>query len=86
MSAMTPEALRKATLEAIAEIVPDADVTTLDWAADLRDELDIDSMDVLRIAETLRKSTGIDIPEIDLGKLESVDAIVAYLEGASAKG
>jgi acyl carrier protein len=45
----------------------------------LRDQLDLDSMDALNFVIGLHEGFGVDIPESDYAKLTTLDGIVAYL-------
>jgi acyl carrier protein len=78
----TTDELRTQVLDVLGAIAPDADLATLPDDALLRDELDLDSMDVQGLVAGLYEATGIDVPERDYGKLDTVAACVAYL-GAS---
>jgi acyl carrier protein len=49
-------------------------------SGDLREELDIDSMDFLNFITAIDKRLGINVPELDYPKLMSLDGAVAYLE------
>lgn len=44
----------------------------------LRDQLDLDSMDVLNFVVALHQELGVEIPETDYAKLITLDAIVTY--------
>src|SRR3954470_10973527 len=50
-------------LRAVAEVAPDADVSAIDPAADLAEQLELDSMDFLNIVAAVDEATGVDIPE-----------------------
>ena len=63
----------------IATIAPDEDLSALDPAERLRDQIDLDSMDFLDIVMELRKLYGIEVPEEDYKELASLDSCVAYL-------
>jgi acyl carrier protein len=76
---MNEQELRAAVLAALGEVAPDADLARLAGSADLRDELEIDSMDFLNLAIGVHKATGVEIPEADYPRLGSIDAWVAYL-------
>jgi acyl carrier protein len=76
---MNQDELRAAVLAALGEVAPEADLTRLDGGADLRDELEIDSMDFLNLAIAVHKATGIEVPEADYPRLGTVDAWVGYL-------
>jgi acyl carrier protein len=66
--------------EELNNIAPEVDLTTVDPAADLREAIDIDSMDFLNFVTALHHRTGVDIPEIDYPKLATLSGIVSYLE------
>jgi acyl carrier protein len=69
-------------IKTLAGIVPELDPATLKPAANLRDQLDIDSMDFLNFLIALHQEFGVDVPESDAGKLGSLDACVDYLAAA----
>jgi acyl carrier protein len=63
----------------IHEVAPEVDLDAVDHAANLQDELDIDSVDFLNLVSLIYERTGLDIPESDYHNLSSVDAAIAYL-------
>jgi len=71
--------LRELVLEALRQVAPEADLAQLDPSADLREELEIDSMDVLNLAIAIHERTGVEIPEADYAELRSLADGVAYL-------
>ena len=77
---------RDTVLEAIARIAPDVEpeLDDLDPTVDLRNELQLDSMDRLSVLGHLAATTRIEIPDRDAARLTSVDAIVEYVEAAAA--
>jgi len=46
---------------------------------ELREQLDLDSMDFLNFAIGLNKAFGVDIPEADYRKLATLEGCVGYL-------
>jgi acyl carrier protein len=66
--------------EELSNIAPEADLTTVDPVADLREALDIDSMDFLNFVTAIHQRLGIDIPEVDYPKLATLDSMIAYLK------
>ncbi|WP_242343455.1 acyl carrier protein [Anaeromyxobacter terrae] len=76
---MTPEALREAVLAMLGTIAPEVDLDEIRPAADLRDELDIDSMDFLRFVVQLEQRLGVPVPEADYPRIRTLDRCVAYL-------
>ena len=71
--------IRKVVQEELSNIAPEADMTTVDFAADVREALDIDSMDFLNFITAIHHRLGVDIPELDYPKLVTIDRAVAYL-------
>lgn len=76
---MTPEQVREIVVNIIADIAVDDDVTTIDDATPLRDQLDLDSMDFLDIVMELKKQHSIEVPQEDYPELASMSSCVAYL-------
>ena len=72
--------IRKVVQEELSNIAPEMDLATIDPTADLREAIDIDSMDFLNLVTALHHRTGIEIPEIDYPKLVTLSGMVAYLE------
>ena len=66
-------------MDIIAEIAPDEDISEVKPDQRLRDQLDLDSMDFLDIVMELRKQHGIEVPEDDYTRLESLDSCAEYL-------
>lgn len=77
---MTPEPLREIVLRELRAIAPEIDYAALDPAADMREALDLDSMDILRFAAALHAKLGVEIPEADYAKLVSLRGCIEYLE------
>jgi acyl carrier protein len=73
------EELKPIVLAALSDVAPELDAATLDPKRDLRDQLDLDSMDFLNFVVGLHKALGVDIPEADYRKLGTLEACVAYL-------
>lgn len=72
--------IETAVLRAIGRVAPEADATGIARDADIRDELDIDSMDFMSYVTALHRELGVDIAERDYPKLTSIDGAVAHLE------
>jgi acyl carrier protein len=78
---ITPDAIRKLAIDALSDIAPDTDPATLRGDEDIRDALDIDSMDFLNFVTALHKKTGVAIPEEDYPRLFTLDGVANYLGG-----
>ena len=72
--------IRAILQEELGKIAPEQDLPALDPAADLREALDIDSMDFLNFVIAVYHRLGIDIPELEYTKLATFDGAVRYLE------
>jgi acyl carrier protein len=68
-----------ALIEELGRIAPETDASQLDPNAELREELDIDSMDFLNLVTGLTQRLEIDIPEIDYPKLATLGHAIDYL-------
>jgi len=66
-------------VDILGGIAPEADFGALSGAEDLREALDLDSMDFMNFVVALHERTGIDIPEADYPKLWTLDGAIAYL-------
>jgi acyl carrier protein len=77
--------IRAAIVEELSNIAPEADLATVDPAADLREALDIDSMDFLNFVIALHRRLGVDIPEIDYPKLVTLKGATAYLTAKAGR-
>jgi acyl carrier protein len=71
--------IESVVLAAIRKVAPEADPAALDRQADIRDELDIDSMDFLAYVTAIHRELGVDIAEHDYPKLVSIDGAVKHL-------
>ena len=76
---MTTPEIRDVVLRALATVAPEAKGASLAADASFRDQLDLDSMDMLNIVIAIHDALGIDIPEADYGRLSTLDDAVKYL-------
>lgn len=76
---MSEDDIRTAIIEGLRRIAPESDPAALIPGANLREALDIDSFDFLNFLIALHERLGIEIPEADYGRLDTLDHIVAYL-------
>ena len=76
---MNKTELMDVILKVLVDVVPGVDVEGLDPDDNVRDALDIDSFDHLNFLVGLHERLGVDIPEKDYGKLNTVNEIIQYL-------
>lgn len=79
---MTPDQVKQVLIEELGNLAPETDAATIDPDADLRESLDIDSMDFLNLVTALHQRLGIAVPESDYAELRTLNGAVAYLSKA----
>lgn len=76
---MEEKQIRTLAAEVLGGIAPEADLATVGDTEDLREALDLDSMDFLNFVIGLGEKTGLKIPEADTPKLHTMQGLLAYL-------
>jgi len=76
---MTKEEIKTTVLRVLGRIAPEADLSELKPNLRIRDQLDIDSMDLLNFVIGLHKELKVEIPEADYPKLATLDGCLNYL-------
>ena len=76
---VTEAEIRQTVWQALSNVAPEADVDALDPGQDLRDQIDIDSVDFLNFVIGIHKELGVDIPDADMPKLVTLNGCIAYL-------
>ncbi len=76
---MTRDEIRSTLLGCLVAVAPEIDAEEIEDDADLREELDLDSMDVLRWVQGIHKALGVEIPEEDYGQIVSLEDAVSYV-------
>ncbi len=70
------EAILRAELHRIA---PEIEIDDIDKDAELRDEMDIDSMDFLTLVTALGKRLNLEMPEADYPQMNTFNDLLGYL-------
>jgi acyl carrier protein len=76
---MSDDEIKALVLKEIRKIAPEAELDQIDPDTDLREQIDLDSMDILNLAIAIHERTGVDIPEADYPKMVTLGGAVAYL-------
>jgi acyl carrier protein len=76
---MNTAELRNLIVEVIGNIAPEVDAANVADEADLREALDLDSMDIFNLVIALSQRLKLDIPEADVPRLVTLGGGVAYL-------
>jgi acyl carrier protein len=83
---MTDDQCRSLLAEILADIAPEAELEPVPADANLRAELDLDSLDFLGLIEGVCVRTGLTIPERDYGQLVSISDWTGYLTRTAVGG
>ena len=79
MTAPTEKAIQEVVLRALGNVAPEVDLESIDPSKNLRDQIDIDSVDFLNFVIGLHKALGVEIPDADVAKLATLNGCVRYL-------
>ena len=83
---MNDAQIRAILLEELGNIAPEADLQGLDPTTDLREALDIDSMDFLNFITAIHHRLDVNVPELDYSKLITLEGAIRYIEKALSGG
>ena len=75
---MSPTDIRAVIEDELGRIAPEVEFESIDLKADLRAQIDIDSMDFLNLVTALHHRLGVDIPEADYPKLFTLQGALDY--------
>ena len=76
---MTEQQAWDAVRSAVGQVAPDVDPADLVESARLRQDLELDSLDFLRVLETIAQDTGVDIPEDAYREVATVAGLVRFV-------
>lgn len=76
---MKDDEIKALVLRVLGDIAPEAELDHIDPAVDLREQLDLDSMDILNLMVGIHEAIGVDIPEADYPQMASLDGCAVYL-------
>lgn len=76
---MNTTTARDTVLDLLGEIAPEVDRADVPDDEDLRDAVDLDSLDFLTLVERVAAATGVDVPEDDYDQVRTLNGWVGYL-------
>lgn len=76
---MNEPEIRKTILEQLKKIAPDTEPEKLKPDENIRTTLEIDSFDYLQFIVAIDEHFGIDTPEADYGKIDTLNTLTRYL-------
>lgn len=85
MNTMNATDIHALAANVLAGIAPEADLSSVGEHEDLREALDLDSMDFLNFIIGLSQGSGVNIPDSDYPKLFTRAGMHRYLSGQDAK-
>jgi acyl carrier protein len=83
---MTPDDARALVRRCLDEIAPGAGGDAVAPDADLREALDLDSMDIFNLVAALAQESGVDIADREVAGLTTLDAFAERLASARVAG
>lgn len=83
---MTKDEIRAVIVRRLGDIAPGAELDGLSETADLRDALDLDSMDQLSLLGGIEKELHVTVPPADVSRLRSLRDCVTYVAGRLGVG
>lgn len=75
---MTQEQIKAAIIEQILIVAPDIEESDIIPDKNIQRSLEIDSFDFLKILTALNEVTGIEVPESDYSKVDTLEHMSAY--------
>ena len=81
-----PASPRDTIFQLLTQIAPEVESESdFDPSANLREEIDIDSMDFLNLIEGIAAQLSVEVPEKDYRQLVSFNDIVEYVRSATSR-
>ena len=81
---MNEPGLEHGLVELLRRIAPDIDPATFDRHASLREDLDLDSMDVLNLLAAIHERYGVEIPDAEAGRIRTFEDLRSTVEARLA--
>lgn len=77
---MNASEIRTLVAKVLSGIAPEADLSSVGDTEDLREALDLDSMDFLNFVVGLSEGSGLAIPEADYPRLFTMNGLLGYMD------
>ena len=75
---MTRDELKQAIVETLLTIAPEVDAAGLKADRPFRNQVDLDSADWLNFLVALKERIGVDVPDAEAPRLNTLDKLVDY--------
>jgi acyl carrier protein len=80
---MNSENIHQNIVDLLQQIAPDTKPSELKLDENIIETLNIDSFDFLQFVIALHEKMGVEIPEEDYGKINTIQNAIAYIQGKS---
>ncbi len=75
---MTKEDIKKTIIKQIIEVAPDIEEDEIKPNENIQRSLEIDSFDFLKILTALNEELGVEVPEADYSKVDTLENMAEY--------
>lgn len=79
MNATSPEQIRAMILRILSDVAPNANIEAIDPDISFHDQIELDSIDFLRLMMGLEKASNVTIFDFDYPKLSTLKGCERYL-------
>ena len=76
---MNKDEIKRVIIKEILEIAPDIEEDEIEEDENIQRSLEIDSFDFLKILTSLNKELGVEVPEADYAKVDTLAKMTEYL-------
>jgi acyl carrier protein len=80
---MNYEEVKAIVLKALAEIAPEINKDEIDLFAPLREQIEVDSFDFLRLEVTISQKTGVTLPDSKIYQMKNLDEFIRFISNSS---
>ena len=77
---MTVEQIKHTIIEQILEVAPDIEEDEIMPNENIQRSLEIDSFDFLNVLTALKVELGVEVPEADYGKVDTLEHMADYFD------
>lgn len=81
---MTETQIRDAIMTSLLTVAPEMSADEIDPSRPIGPQMDVDSIDFLNVLMGIAERTGVEIPERDYAKVQTVDDTVKYVAAHQA--
>lgn len=80
---MTQDEIKAVIIRELGKIAPEVDPIGIDPDVEFRQQVDLDSMDLLNLMIAVCEAVGVDVPEADYPRMATLNGAASYLSQRS---